>query len=264
MEEVLSWVALAITGFGVGLYGVLVGAGGGFILVPLLVIFWGLDHEVAVGTGIAAVWVNATSASQAHFRQRRINVRVGLLIGAFALPGSIAGAFLVSRVSSTVFTTLFGILLLSIALFLILKPTPRHEEMEEGLEAESDKPEKGPNSKGIAGMGLVVGIVSSFFGIGGGFILTPVLAYFFRMAVPVATATVIFALVLYLGTAAATHLALGRVEWDVFLPVAVGIVAGGQTAARISHRISSSYIIRLLAVGLLALGVELLREAFTA
>ena len=258
------WVALAVTGFGVGLYGVLVGAGGGFILVPLLVIFWGLDHEIAVGTGITAVWVNAASASQAHFRQRRINLRVGLLIGGFALPGSIAGAFLVSRVSSTVFTTLFGILLLSIAVLLVFRPRPRSVDLEDGQETEEDEPDKRPDDRGIAGMSLVVGIVSSFFGIGGGFMLTPALAYFFHMAVPIATATVIFALVLFLGSAAATHLALGHVEWPIFVPVAVGIVAGGQTAARIAHRISSPYIIRLLAVGLIALGIELLREGLTA
>jgi uncharacterized membrane protein YfcA len=113
-------------------------------------------------------------------------------------------------------------------------------------------------------MGLVVGVLSSFFGIGGGFMLTPVLVYYFRMAVPIATATVIFALVLFLGTASATHLARSHVQWDIFLPVAIGIVAGGQIAARIAHRISGPYIIRMLAVGLIALGLELLREGFAA
>jgi uncharacterized protein len=263
MEEVLSWAALVGTGFGVGLYGVLVGAGGGFILVPLLVIFWGMEHTTAVGTGITAVWVNAASASQAHFRQGRINLRVGLLIGGFALPGSIAGGILVDHVSSAVFTTLFGILLLSIAALLVFRPRPRSVELEDEEGAGEDQPDKRPD-KGIAGMSLVVGIVSSFFGIGGGFMLTPALVYFFRIAVPVATATVIFALVLFLGTASATHLARGHVEWDIFLPVAIGIVAGGQTAARIAHRISSPYIILLLAAGLIALGIELLREGFTA
>ena len=265
MEEVLSWGALVITGFGVGLYGVLVGAGGGFILVPLLVIFWGLDHAVAAGTGITAVWVNAASVSQAHFRQRRVNLKVGLIMGGFALPGSIAGAILVDKVSSAVFTTLFGVLLLSIAALLVLRPTPRPMEAAEGDSSTGDEePDKGPDNRGIAGVSLLVGVISSFFGIGGGFMLTPVLVYYFRMAVPIATATVIFALVLFLGTASATHLARGHVEWDIFLPVAIGIVAGGQTAARIAHRISGPYVIRLLAMGLVALGVELLREGFTA
>jgi len=242
-----------------------VGAGGGFILVPLLVIFWGLDHGVAAGTGVTAVWVNAASVSQAHFRQRRVNLKVGLIIGGFALPGSIAGAILVDHVSSAVFTTLFGILLLSIAALLVIRPAPRPTEATESNALAGEKePDKGPNSKGIAGMGMVVGVFSSFFGIGGGFMLTPILVYYFRMAVPIATATVIFALVLFLGTASATHLARGHVQWDIFLPVAIGIVAGGQTAARIAHRISGPYIIRLLSVGLIALGVELLREGFTA
>jgi uncharacterized membrane protein YfcA len=264
MEEVLSWVALVITGFGVGLYGVLVGAGGGFILVPLLVIFWGLDHGVAAGTGVTAVWVNAASVSQAHFRQRRVNLKAGLIIGGFALPGSIAGAILVDHVSSVVFTTLFGILLLSIAALLVLRPAPSTEVTESSTPASEKELDGGPNSTGLAGMGLVVGVLSSFFGIGGGFMLTPVLVYYFRMAVPIATATVIFALVLFLGTASATHLARSHVQWDIFLPVAIGIVAGGQIAARIAHRISGPYIIRMLAVGLIALGLELLREGFAA
>ena len=71
---------MGLLGIGAGAYGVLVGAGGGFILTPLLIIFWKLDPVVAAGTGLKAVWINALSGSYVLLRQRRVRLDDGLRV----------------------------------------------------------------------------------------------------------------------------------------------------------------------------------------
>ena len=94
-----SAVLLVLLGFAVGAFGTLVGAGGGFILAPVLLVLYPHDSaETLSSISIAVVFFNALSGSLAYARQRRIDLRVGGILGAATLPGSIAGALLVSRV----------------------------------------------------------------------------------------------------------------------------------------------------------------------
>ena len=85
---------LALTGLGVltGAYGVIVGAGVGFLLAPLLILVWGLEPGTAVGTSLAVVLVTAVSGSLRYARSRSIDYRSGILFAVAALPGSILGA----------------------------------------------------------------------------------------------------------------------------------------------------------------------------
>src|SRR5207244_7591248 len=87
-------------GFVVGTFGTLIGAGGGFLLVPLLLIGYHFQPPDAVGTSLALVFLNAASGSFAYLRQRRVDLSLGWKFAAATIPGAIGGAYLTPAVTS--------------------------------------------------------------------------------------------------------------------------------------------------------------------
>ena len=86
----LAYLWLIPLGFMVGAYGTLIGAGGGFVLVPFLLILY--PHETAetiTAISLAVVFFNALSGSIAYARMRRIEYRSGLIFSAATIPGAI-------------------------------------------------------------------------------------------------------------------------------------------------------------------------------
>src|SRR5262245_3506554 len=106
-------VSLIAIGFGVGALGTLIGAGGGFLLVPALLL---LDPDIApqfvTGISLAVVFFNAASGSVAYSRMRRIDFKAGVLFAIAAVPGAIAGAYMTSSISRRLFDAIFGSLMI--------------------------------------------------------------------------------------------------------------------------------------------------------
>ena len=112
---------LVPVGFAVGVYGTLIGAGGGFVLMPVLLILYPKEApNLLASISLAVVFLNALSGSVAYARMRRIDYRAGLLFAAAATPGAVAGAFTTSLVPRRLFDLIFGILMITGAVFLIL------------------------------------------------------------------------------------------------------------------------------------------------
>ena len=272
----MDWLWLLLLGCGTGAYGVLVGAGGGFILGPALLIFFGLDKEAAAGTALALVAANTISGAPVYLRMGRVDRRSGVLFALAAIPGSVIGAFALVAVSGSVFRILFGLLLIALAIQMLVAPrisqgssapkktTSRAGRMVRTRRVTTDDGQvfEYTFNEGFAtAFNVVLGFISSFFGTGGGFLRTPILVAVFRFPVHVAAATSIFALAFYTTAGAATHAALGHVEWwPTFVWAGIGLVAGGQVGARLAPRVNGVWILRLLLVVVLALGVRLLFE----
>src|SRR2546421_2823913 len=115
------WELLLIPlGFAVGAYGTLVGAGGGFVLVPaLLLIYPDQPPSSVTSISLAVVFVNASSGSAAYARLKRIDYFTGLMFAAASIPGAIGGAFLVSVVPRRTFDLLFALVLLGLAAYTL-------------------------------------------------------------------------------------------------------------------------------------------------
>lgn len=268
----MELLLLALLGIGTGAYGVLVGAGGGFILGPILLLFLDLEPEVVAGTVLASVAINSISGASAYRAMKLVDYRSGLLFAAAAVPGSVMGAFGVGAVAPSTFRILFGILLLVLAAQLAFRPNipesnrtdkpthmiaatvrSRHIVTEDGEEYRYEF-----NEMLATFFNVILGFISSFFGTGGGFLRTPILISAFGFPVRVAAATSIFALSIYATAGAATHAALGHVEWwPTFALTGAGLVLGGQIGARLTDRVSGPWILRLLLVVVLFLGIRL-------
>ena len=113
---------LILAGFIIGTFGTLTGAGSGFVLVPLLLLTrHDMSPEVITGILIAVVSANAISGSVTYARVRRIDYKAGLLFDAFTVPGLVAGVFVTKYIPLQWFNKVFGVLLLAIAIYLLVK-----------------------------------------------------------------------------------------------------------------------------------------------
>src|SRR5690349_21841179 len=109
-----SWIALITAGALIGTFGTLIGAGGGFILVPLLMLTHPhLSTETITAISLLVVAVNAISGSVAYARAGRIDYKAGLVFAAFTVPGSILGVYITRFIPLNIFQTVFGLLLVS-------------------------------------------------------------------------------------------------------------------------------------------------------
>ena len=277
-------------GFFVGTYGTIIGAGGGFILVPLLMfLFPGDAPSMITAASLAVIFVNSTSGTIAYARMKRISYRTGIFFALATIPGALLGSYLTAFVPKKVFSTAFGALLVAVAVFLALTRGMQHAANRatsatsgaRGTGASGPARPRGPlvdtvvdregNSYPLSfniwlgmGLSLFIGILSSLAGIGGGLIHVPVLTWLFGFPVHIATATSHFVLVFTSLAGVIMHIIDGT--WPVHpvrdLCLAAGVVGGAQLGAFLARRISSRWIILGLAVALGLVGVRLVVGAF--
>ncbi|MHB8643175.1 MAG: sulfite exporter TauE/SafE family protein [Gaiellaceae bacterium] len=263
-------VALVLLGFGVGAFGTLVGAGGGFILTPILLLLYPHDSpKTLTAITLLAVFFNAASGTVAYARQRRTDFRSGTVFAAATVPGAIAGALVVGHVSRAIFDPIMGAMLAVLAVWLSIGNGTRSRRAGRRWTVNRDLVDARGERHSFdvalvhgAVYSLGVGFISSFFGIGGGVIHVPLLVRALGYPVHIATATSHFILAVMAGTGTITHLVTGNFQHGHglrrALALSLGVVAGAQLGARISLGLSADVIQRLLAVALAVLAIRLL------
>ena len=106
-------------GLFIGAFGTLVGAGGGFILVPILLLVYPTeDPELITGTSLAVVFFNALSGSWAYSRMKRIDYKSGSIFAAATIPGAILGAVTTTYIPRHAFDIIFGITMIAAGIYL--------------------------------------------------------------------------------------------------------------------------------------------------
>jgi len=244
-------------GVGIGVLGTLIGAGGGWMIVPLLLLGFHFTPQQAVGTSLAVVFLNALSGSIAYMLQRRVLYSMGLAFAVATIPGALLGAWMVQYLNSRWFSVLFGGFLLCIAMFLHRgEPLSFSSRPLEHVSATDLKSFRSPTLRlGIA-ISFVVGILSSLFGVGGGIIHVPFLIVVLGLPVHSATATSHFVLAITSLTGSLIFLRQGQVRLAAAASMGLGVLIGAQGGAFLSTRMPGEPIRHLLAV---ALGIFAIR-----
>ena len=257
--ELSEFVRLAPIGVLVGAFGTLVGAGGGAVLVPVLLILLPQETPATItAISLATVFFNAYSGTIAYVRMGRVDYRLGTLFTLASLPGAILGVLLVRQIPRNLFDPLFGVLLLGLGSFLLTNPV--------GSQSEGASFSTASNRRTLLGSigSAYIAVISSLMGIGGGIIHVPFLIRVLRIPPHNATATSHFVLTFVALAATLTHLAMG--EFNRGLPqtmyLAVGVMMGAPVGAALSSRIHGSLIVRLLAAALCLVGLRLLLRSF--
>lgn len=272
MNAFLPYVGLVAAGVLVGAYGTLIGAGGGFVLMPLLLLLYPHEspaHLTAVS--LAVVLANASSGSLSYFRLRRADYKSGAWLAVATIPGAILGAIVVGRIPRVQFGLIMGVTLLVAGIYLAVRPHGRFPllgtapfSVERTITDSEGSTHRYRFNLGLAmAVSVVVGFVSSLLGIGGGIIHVPLLTTFFEFPEHIATATSHFVLIFTSGAGAATHVYESDYggTFGLTISLATGVVVGAPFGAALSRRVTGGWIIRLLAIALGLVGLRLLMTA---
>jgi uncharacterized membrane protein YfcA len=274
MSDQYLW--LIALGFGTGVYGTLIGAGGGFVLMPLLLLLYPAeDQEKLTAISLAVVFFNALSGTEAYALMKRIDYKSGLMFAVATIPGAVIGALNTAYVPRRLFDTIFGIILLAIAVFLFLRSGSKLKERKAKQSrfhyhvthhlVEADGLNYCYSFNPVIGIVLsfFVGYLSSFLGIGGGIVHVPALVYFLHFPIHIATATSHFILVIMALTGTLVHMYTGSFSHVAYktISLSIGAVLGAQLGAHLSNRFKGKWIIQSLAIALMLLAVRILITA---
>jgi len=263
-------------GFVIGAFGTLIGAGGGFVLMPILLLLYPDENpELLTAISLAVVFCNASSGSWAYARMRRIDYKSGLLFSTATIPGAILGALTTSYMPRRLFDMIFGLLMIAASVYIVL-----HAKGEERTgRSEKDSTRRRLSSTVVDADGiryafsynpvlgvvlsLLVGYLSSLLGIGGGIIHVPALVHLLNFPVHIATATSHFILAIMALAGTAVHVTTGVFSHGVRRTVclAIGVLLGAQLGARLSNRVQGVWIIRALAIALGFVGIRIFATA---
>ncbi len=237
----------------------MVGLGGGFIVIPVLRLFYGVAPATTAGVSLVMVAANAASGSFAFWRQGRIDVRLALVVALTALPASILGTILVHRVNALGFDALYFVLLIYLATTIVQnrKAKPPSEprlilgaKLRTLRDANDVEYRYAVSTPVLLVCGVAIGLLSSFFGIGGGVVFVSLLVVIFGMPAHIVTATSTFALLLTAPVGVIAHDIAGDIDWSFAIPLAAGGLIGGQLGAAVARRLSSSRLMTVLATTL--------------
>jgi uncharacterized protein len=264
----MAELVAALAGLLIGALGTLIGAGGGFILAPLLLIVEpGWSTEVVTAFSIAVVTANAGAGAVSYLRMRRIDVRSFPIFALAATPGAIAGAIVAAWIPRALFDLIFGAVLVAVGIWLIARPTLRparaaraHHVRRQLVDAAGTTYTWSFDMRmGVANAALV-GFLSSLMGIGGGIVHVPVLVTVLAFPEHVATATSHAVLAVTALISTAVHLIRGDYASDapLVLAASAGAIVGAPIGARLSRQIPGHVLLRLLGASLTSVGLRLL------
>ena len=249
-----SFFTLFPIGIAIGFVASLLGLGGGVFMTPLLLLagFVSTQPEAA-GTSVAAVVFTGISASIAYFRRKVIDFRIGLSFIPTAIVGVFLGKYIIASVNPSVLTIAFGVFLFYPMGMMLLGKTPKDAKVRL----------KGWSSGTryyilVAVIGLVAGVATKLFGIGGGTVFVPSLVVLLGIDMVTAVATSLFVMVPIALISAITSWTAGTLHWALALPLILGIIIGAQIGPRVGKSISKKRLRQIFGIVLLYAAINMI------
>jgi uncharacterized protein len=224
---IIGLMLSAVIGLSLGL----IGGGGSIITVPVLVYVIGVEAHEAVGMSLAVVGVTSLVGAALHHRQGTLRLKTGALFGASGIFGAFFGSRLTYLVSPSVLLLSFAGLMFVIAALMLAR---RRGGGMGGRK--SDPASHHPNKIKAVVAGLVVGVLTGFLGVGGGFLVVPALVLFGGLSMKEAVGTSLFVIAINCAAGLLGHLQFGGFAPGLTLLVTVLAAAGVLLGASLSHR----------------------------
>ncbi|HEY8238238.1 MAG TPA: sulfite exporter TauE/SafE family protein [Candidatus Limnocylindrales bacterium] len=272
---------MLVGGVAAGVFGSLLGLGGGLLIVPLLTIGFGLPLREAVGVSLVCVIVTSSASAGVYLQRRQANLRLGMVLELFTGIGAIIGGAIAFLVDERLLAGLFAILLVYVAT-TILRSARRPATpitADEGAPAAGDVPDEdaatvdpdaatlglAPAALGrmpfAAVASLGAGVASALLGIGGGLIKVPLMHLGLGVPLRIATATSNLMVGITASTSAFVYLLRGGIDAYATGPTAIGVFVGASLGSRLGHRLDVRVLRLLFVVVLLFTAFEMGRRA---
>ncbi len=259
-------ILMLVGGIAAGVFGSLLGLGGGLLIVPLLTIGFGLPMREAVGVSLVSVIVTSSASAGVYLQRRQANLRLGMLLELFTAIGAIGGGLIAFLIDERLLAALFAGLLVYVAISMIRAgrpPVPDEAVLPLGDTDEPAPPATVRNVRlGLAGS-VFAGLVSALLGIGGGIVKVPVMHLVMGVPLRVATATSNLMIGITASASAIVYLARGGIDAYAAGPTAVGVFLGASLGSRLGGRIHVGALRLLFVAVLLFTAFEMGRRAVT-
>lgn len=232
-----------------------VGGGGSMLAIPALVYAAGQTPSHASATSLLLVAITASVGLVPHLRAGRVRLGVGLGFGAAGVGGAVVGGAAGGSVDPDVLMLAFsGVMVVAgIVMWRRSRPCPDCEERVTGvIRADTRTVVK------VLVAGSLVGLLTGFFGVGGGFVIVPMLVLALGFSMPDAAGTSLVVIIVNSVVSLLTRLQAGAVEWGVTIPFVVASLVGVAVGSRFAGR-GDPRLLQRAFVGLLAMSA-----AFTA
>jgi uncharacterized membrane protein YfcA len=229
-----------------------VGAGGAMLAVPILIYGFGFEPSLASTAALAVVGSAALSGASAKIKTKQIYYRDAVVIWAIGLTTNIAFSSIVHRLPEDFIAIGFSIVIIFAGLSMLGSPlTTIHKRMTWPV---------------LIAISLLIGSITGLFGIGGGFLVIPVLVLGFGTSHAIAAGTALLVIAMNSATALLGHNALwGDVSWDIPLAMGTSAVVIAQIASRIKLPISDALLRRIFAYLLFSVAIfSLIERIFIA
>lgn len=249
----LTILAAIAAGAAIGFVLGLVGGGGSILAVPLLVYVVGVsDPHVAIGTAAVAVALNALSGLVGHARSGNVKWPCALVFAAAGMAGAAIGAEAGKAFDGQRLLALFGVLMIAVGALML-----RRRRGGEAPDVRLTRDSAPYLLRRLVPLGLAVGLLAGFFGIGGGFLIVPGLIAATAMPIGVAVGSSLVAVSALGATTAASYAVSGLVDWLLIAWLAAGGVAGsvagrwvGSSLATRKRLLESGFAVLVIMVGL--------------
>ncbi len=232
----LSLMLLALAGLFTGALGAMLGVGGGFILVPMLTVLYGVPIHSAVAAGQIGVIATSTVASVHYLHEDLVHLHLafGLLLAATV--GAALGAVVGSSLDARVLSGIFGVVLVWVAWRMV---RGQHIPDDPNATVATCR----PVHWWVGQIGAFVGgTLGGLLGIGGGVVNVPLLCMGMSVPLRLASATSIFLVGITGASAAAVYYSRGYTDLVVCGATVLGALAGSAFGARLATRIASRYL----------------------
>jgi uncharacterized membrane protein YfcA len=281
----IDGVLLIGGGIAAGLFGSLLGLGGGTLIVPILTLGFGLALIKAIGVSLICVIVTSGAAAGVYLERRVANLRLGMTLELFTACGALIGGLIAFLLPERVLELLFTGLLVYVAVTMARRRDPARGS---GVEEIPDDPDvtalpdaladagldddsfaarmSGPGYRvhrlGFGVVGSVgAGVVAALLGIGGGLIKVPVMHVVMGVPLRVATATSNLMIGITGSAGAIVYLIRGGIDPYVAAPTAIGVFIGASIGSRAAHRIDVRILRGLFVTILLYTAWQMLQRA---
>jgi uncharacterized protein len=234
--QIIHTFFFPLIGLVAGFLSGLLGVGGGVILLPLLVFVGGIPLKVATGTSLVHVFAASATGMYSHHRRGMVDLKAGLYLGLAGSGGGFLGTWLSVPFAVRGLQLIF-LLVVASAVIMLMVP----------LNIEDDGYRKGEFNKLLAiGIGLGVGCLVGLLGVGGGFILVPLMIYLLRIPLRITIGTSLWVIFISSMVTMIAKFKVGQIDLAATLLVVSGSIVGTLLGSHTSRRIATGLLKKIL------------------
>lgn len=286
MEIIITSIVLILVGIGIGVLSGMLGIGGGTIMVPVLRLGYGLDAFMATATSLFAIIPISLAGAITHIRARSCFPKLGLLLGIAGAVTSSAGVYLGSISPSWLIMLAAAIIIVYSAFTMLRKALrmgkggtdPSVADGQKGTDPATPTGNKGTDPHGAfeaeqtspcafaftrknvalaVVIGLAAGFASGYVGVGGGFIMVPLMTAWLGIPMKRTSGTSLIAIIILAIPGVIQQALLGHIDYLAGIMLCVGAIPGAVLGARLVPRVPERTL-RFIFAGLLAVAAVML------